>query len=140
MAGMTPATGPVEIARAWLEAAAFTMADALDAVEADAGPAAEVVAGGGALHASPAWARMVADALGRPLRLAPDPETTLRGAALMALERLGVIGDAMALAAADRAGVVLQPDAEAHEAYRAARALTPLAEGTQSSARGHLSS
>jgi gluconokinase len=135
MAGMTPATGPVEIARAWLEAAAFTMADALDAVEADGGRAAEVVAGGGALHASPAWARMVADALGRPLRLAPDPETTLRGAALGALERLGVIGDAMALAAADRAGVVLQPDAEAHEVYRAARALTGLNEGPQPSAQ-----
>jgi gluconokinase len=122
MAGMTPATGPVEIARAWLEAAAFTMADALDAVEADGGRAAEVVAGGGALHASPAWARMVADALGRPLRLAPDPETTLRGAALVALERLGVIGDAMEFAAGDRAGGVLQPDAGAHEVYRAARA------------------
>ncbi|CAA9380195.1 MAG: hypothetical protein AVDCRST_MAG89-5323, partial [uncultured Gemmatimonadetes bacterium] len=122
MAGMTAATTPVEIARAWLEAAAFTMADALDAVEADAGRATEVVAGGGALHASPAWARMVADALGRPLRLAPDPETTLRGAALMALERLGVIGDAMAVATADRAGEVLQPDVEAHEVYRAARA------------------
>jgi gluconokinase len=135
MAGMTPATGPVEIARAWLEAAAFTMAAALDAVEADAGPAAEVVAGGGALHASPAWARMVADALGRPLRLAPDPETTLRGAALIALERLGVIGNATEFAAADCEGVVLQPDFEAHEVYRAARALTRLDERQQPSAR-----
>jgi gluconokinase len=119
--GLTAATGPVQIARAWLEAAAFTMADALDAVEAVAGPAAEVVAGGGALHASPAWARIVADALGRPLRLAPDPETTLRGAALVALERLGAIEDALNFAAGDSAGVVLQPDPEAHRVYRTAR-------------------
>ncbi|HEX2202053.1 MAG TPA: FGGY family carbohydrate kinase, partial [Longimicrobium sp.] len=49
--GLTLATTPVQIARAWLEAAAVGMAEALDAVEAAFGPADEVVAGGGALHA-----------------------------------------------------------------------------------------
>jgi gluconokinase len=128
MAGMTAATGPVEMARAWLEAAAFAMADALDAVEAAFGPADEVVGGGGALHASRAWARIVADALGRPVRLSPHPESTLRGAALLALERLGAIGDAVAFAAsADAdpdgggAGERMEPDPAAHEIYRAAR-------------------
>jgi gluconokinase len=89
IAGMRADTGPVEIARAWLEASAAAMADALWAVEAAFGPADEVVAGGGALRASPAWARMIADALGRPLRLSPHHEATLRGAALLALERIG---------------------------------------------------
>lgn len=89
IAGLTAATGPVEIARAWLEAGARAMADAVDAVEAAFGPADEVVAGGGALHASPAWTRIIAHTLGRPLRLSPHRETTLRGAAMVALERIG---------------------------------------------------
>ena len=121
--GLTMAAGPVEIARAWLEAAAFSMADALDAVEAAFGPVDEVVAGGGALHASPAWARIVADALGRPLRITTHYESTLRGAALLALERLGVIGDAVAVAGAqgEADGVRMEPDPAAHAVYRAAR-------------------
>ncbi|HEU0302167.1 MAG TPA: FGGY family carbohydrate kinase, partial [Longimicrobium sp.] len=118
IAGLTAATGPVEIARAWLEAAAVGMAEALDAVEASFGRAEEVVAGGGALHASPAWTRIVADALGRPFRLSPHPEATLRGAALLALERIGAIGDAAAHAAADEAGERIDPDPAAHAVYR----------------------
>lgn len=118
IAGVTMATGPVEIARAWLEAAAVGMAKALDALEAAFGRADEVVAGGGALHASPAWARIVADALGRPFRLSPHPEATLRGAALLALERIGAIEDAVAFAAADGAGERLEPDPAAHAVYR----------------------
>lgn len=96
IAGLTAATGPVEIAYAWLEASARAMAEAVDAVEAAFGPAEEVVAGGGALQASPAWVRIIADALGRPMRLSPHPEATLRGAALLALERIGAIEDAVA--------------------------------------------
>jgi gluconokinase len=88
IAGLTAATGPTEIARAWLEASARAMAEAVDAVEAAFGPADEVVAGGGALHASPAWTRIIADELGRPMRLSPHHEATLRGAALLALERI----------------------------------------------------
>jgi gluconokinase len=121
IAGLTAAAGPVEIARAWLEASAFAMADALDAVEAAYGAADVVVGGGGALHGSPAWARIITDALGRPMRLSPHGETTLRGAALLALERLGAIGDALAFAAADGAGERMEPDAAAHAVYRAAR-------------------
>ena len=121
IAWLTAAAGPVEIVRAWLEAAAFAMADALGAVEAAFGAAEEVVAGGGALHASPAWARIIADAIGRPVRLPPHGETTLRGAALLALERLGAIEDAVALAAADVTGERMEPDPAAHAAYRAAR-------------------
>jgi gluconokinase len=115
--GMTAATGAVEIARAWLEASAREMADALDAVEAAFGPADEVVAGGGALNASPAWTRIIADALGRPLRLSPHDEPTLRGAALLALERIGAVEDAVSHAAAD-GGERIAPDPAAHAVYR----------------------
>ena len=120
IAGITAATGAVEIARAWLEAAAVEMGRALDAVEAAFGAADEVVAGGGALNASPAWTRIVADALGRPMRLTPHDEPTLRGAALLALERIGAIPDAVALAAAD-GGERIAPDPVAHAVYRRMR-------------------
>jgi gluconokinase len=89
VAGITAATGAVEIAHAWLEATAAEIAAAVRAVEEACGPAAEVVAGGGALEASPAFAEMVARAVGRPFRRPPHAEGTLRGAALVALERLG---------------------------------------------------
>lgn len=133
IAGLTQATGPVEIARAWLEAAAFAMADALDAVEAAFGSTDAVVAGGGALHASRAWTRIITDALGRPLRLAPHEESTMRGAALLGLERLGTIDDAVAFARDGGSGVGpdggwMEPDAAAHAIYRAARN-APLARG-----------
>ena len=119
IAGMTAATGTVDIARAWLEASAVEMAGALDAVEAAFGPADEVVAGGGALNASPAWTRIIADALGRPMRLTPHDEPTLRGAALLALERIGATDDAVALAAAAPGGERITPDPAAHAVYRA---------------------
>lgn len=117
--GASLATTPLHIARAWLEAVAYRLAEATEAVERAYGPATEVVASGGALHASPAWTRIIADVLGRPVRLAAVEEETARGAALLALERLGVIGD---LAGAARVGgEQFLPDAERKAVYAAAR-------------------
>lgn len=101
MTGMTPDTTPVEIARAWLDAVAARLADAVGAVEAEFGPATEVVASGGALRSSAAFRTIIQRAIGRPLRLSPDREETMRGAALIALERLGAIDDALAFAAVE---------------------------------------
>ena len=89
MTGMTMDTSPVELWRAWMEAVAARIADAVSAVEAEYGRADEVVASGGALHASAAFRRSVARALGRPLALRGHADETARGAALVALERLG---------------------------------------------------
>jgi gluconokinase len=49
-----------------------------------------VVASGGALLRSPAWTQMMADSLGRPVLASAERETSSRGAALLALEQLGV--------------------------------------------------
>lgn len=118
--GLSAATTPTQIARAWIEAVALRAADALDAVEQALGPVAEVRADGGALHASPAWARIFADALGRPLRLAAEREVTSRGAALLAGRALGLaaLGGAESSSAAD---TVLAPDRRAHARYLRAR-------------------
>ena len=62
----------------------------------------------------------MADVLGRPVRLAAVAEETARGAALMALERLGLVAD---LAEAARVGgEVIAPDEARREVYAAARA------------------
>ena len=58
------------------------MLDAIDGVES-------VVVTGGALLANPAWVQVLADVLGRPLEVSAVAEASARGAALVALERLG---------------------------------------------------
>jgi len=89
--GMTMATSPVDLWRAWMDAVAARIADTVTAVEAEYGRADEIVASGGALHASAAFRRALERALGRPLAVRADSagDETVRGAALIALERLG---------------------------------------------------
>lgn len=90
MAGMTMSTTPVEIWRAWLWSLAGRIAEAVDAVEGEYGRAAEIVASGGALHASPAFRAIIERRLGRSLALrGSDGDETARGAAMVALERTG---------------------------------------------------
>lgn len=122
--GLSAATTPVQVARAWMEAVALRVAEGVEAVERALGPAEVIVASGGALHASPAWARMIADAAGRPVVLPAEGEATARGAALLAWERLGAVADAVGAAVAvrqDEAEVRIEPDPAAHEVYRRAR-------------------
>lgn len=89
--GMGMGTTPVEIWRAWLWALARRIAEAVEAVEREYGRADEIVASGGALHASPAFRAIVERALGRPLHpRGGHGDETARGAALMALARIGV--------------------------------------------------
>jgi gluconokinase len=115
--GITQATRPAEVLRAWMEGSAFRIAGALDSLERALGPCEEVVASGGAMHASPAWRRILADALGRRVVLAAEEEATSRGAALVALERLGAPA-----APAVPAGDAFEPDPARGAVYRAARA------------------
>ncbi|HET6233192.1 MAG TPA: gluconokinase [Longimicrobiaceae bacterium] len=91
IAGLGAATTPAQVVHACMEAVAYRTADALEALERAFGTADTVVADGGALHASAAWAQLFADVLGRPLRLSAEAEATARGAALVMLERLGHI-------------------------------------------------
>jgi gluconokinase len=92
--GMTMDTTPVDVWRAWTDAVARRIADAVQAVERECGRADEIVASGGALHASPSFRRSLERALGRPLTHRDDGDETARGAALLALERIGAIASA----------------------------------------------
>jgi gluconokinase len=77
----------------------------------------EIVASGGGLLNSPTWTRIMADALGRPVTLSGVDEASARGAALLALDKLGAVNIEDTAAPL---GETIQPDREAHEAYRAA--------------------
>ena len=75
---------------------------------------------GGALEVSPTWAQITCDAIGAPLVQSREAEASARGAALMALEAVGVLAN-VADAPADL-GQELNPDAQHHRIYSKALA------------------
>jgi gluconokinase len=117
VSGIGARTSTAEIARAGLEAVAYRFGLIAGLLEVAAPAVETVVASGGALLASPCWCQIVADVLGRSLRLSAENEATSRGAALMALEALG-IAPIEALPA--RLGPAFEPDADRSALYRAA--------------------
>jgi gluconokinase len=117
LAGLSLDTGPLDIVRAALEAVALRLALVYDLLAPHAAHDHGIVASGGAAR-SRAWSRILADALGRPVTLSREPEATSRGAALLALEALGVLPD-LAVARAPL-GDTVEPDPAAHARYRGA--------------------
>ena len=117
IAGLTLATRPLDIARAALEGMALdfaTMDERLDEVV----PGGDLLVGSGAgLLGSPALMRILTDAIGKPLLAARDQEASARGAALLALEQIGVQVDAQQ----PPAGRTFEPVPAAHAAYRRLR-------------------
>jgi len=88
--GLSLQTRPIEIVRAAMEAIAYRFALIARALEPFA-PAATLVASGHALRSSPTWVQILADVLGRRVLLPEHSESSLRGAALLALEAAGKI-------------------------------------------------
>lgn len=111
--GMGLATKPEEIVRASLESVALRFRQIYRSLCGAVGTPKEVIASGGALLKSRAWTQMMADSLGRPLTACLEQEASCRGAALLALERIGAIRDLAERPA--RMGEAFQPIAE-HEA------------------------
>jgi len=116
LTGLSLDTGAVEITRALLESVAFRLAEVYDRLRPLAPPDHIVVGSGGALAHSPFWAQIVTDALGVPVAFGGDAEASARGAALLALEALG-----LAVPEAPAPLRVLQPARERHASYRVAR-------------------
>jgi gluconokinase len=112
LAGLSLATTAVELVAATLEAICFRLAAGYEALAATLPAEPEVVASGGAIVASPWWQQTLANVLGRRVRVVDEPEASARGAALLAL---GVATEPQTLHA-------VEPQAEAVEAERAARA------------------
>jgi gluconokinase len=116
VSGLRLDTSAVEIMRAALEAVALRLAMIYGLLAPCASAGHTIVASGGALRGSRAWTQIIADALGHPVTRSAEPEATSRGAALLALEALGVLPD---LAAARPAvGETFAPDSAHHARFR----------------------
>jgi gluconokinase len=89
--GLRLHTSSVDILRAALEGIAFRFRALADQLQVSAPGVAEVVATGGALLHNPTWLQIMADVLDRPVLRSAVPEASSRGAALMALEALGLL-------------------------------------------------
>ncbi|MEA2438429.1 MAG: gluconokinase [Thermoleophilaceae bacterium] len=109
--GLSFATTPLDIAQAALEGVCYRFAAVLDAL----GDVDSLVVTGGALLSNPGWVQVLADVLGRPLEVSASPEGSARGAALTALEQLGVIISSAPIAH------VVEPRADRHEIHARAR-------------------
>lgn len=116
--GLSLDTSALDVAQAAIEAVTLRLALVYDLLAPHAAPDHRVVASGGALGHSRAWTQMLADAFGRPIHCSPEREATSRGAALLALEALGVLPDVSM--ARIPLGEVIEPDAVRHARYRAA--------------------
>jgi gluconokinase len=118
VAGLGRETTALQILRAWLEAVALRLSLVYGLLRPHAAEPHLIVASGGALARSPAWAQIIADALGHPVMVARDHEMTSRGAALLALEALGRLPDLDSLAVPP--GETVRPDAAGHARLRQA--------------------
>jgi gluconokinase len=115
--GLSLATRPLDVLRAGLETVAYRFA-LVHARLRQACPALRtVVATGGALLASPAWIRIMADVIGLPVTPSAEAEASSRGAALLALEALGALGSAEDAPAG--LGEPVDPDPARHARYQA---------------------
>lgn len=118
VAGLRLHTSPVDIVQACLEAVAFRFYGIFSRLQPLLAPGAELVATGGALLRMPAWMQMLSDVLNRPLRCSQEGEASLRGAALTALEALGIIDHLESAPAAF--GRLFLPRAQRHAIYQRA--------------------
>jgi gluconokinase len=109
--GLTFETTPLDVRQAAFEGVAFRFAAIADLLP----ELQDVLATGGGLLHDPDWIQVMADALARPVTVSAVPEASLRGAAVLALERLG-----HEAAEAPTSGVV-HPREDRADAYRAAR-------------------
>jgi len=109
--GLTFDTTPLDLRQAGLEGVAFRFAE----VAALMPELEEIVVTGGALLKDPDWVQIMADALGRPVTTSGVKEASLRGAAVVVLERLGETPSHAPL------GAVVEPRPDKVEVFRAAR-------------------
>ncbi|MFL6529880.1 MAG: gluconokinase [Chthoniobacterales bacterium] len=86
--GLRPVTSAADIIRATTTSVFYRLAAIVDEIEVALGRADEIIVSGGILH-SPASLAILADSLGRDIRICVEMESSLRGAAIYALEHLG---------------------------------------------------
>jgi gluconokinase len=118
--GLNAGTTSLDIMQAVMEAVALRFMLVAEALQRHFPSAREIVASGRALAQSPVWARMLADALGRPITLLEECEASSRGAALAALREIGLLQNE-----ADAplpTGRLIAPSPDRHEIFQRALA------------------
>jgi gluconokinase len=120
--GIHAGTTPLEVLRAGTEALAYRLQAVylrlIDTLRPTQPP--QVIGSGAALLNSSLLQQVIADTLGVPLYPSLDAEASARGAALLALESLGLIADVAAVE--PHLGAPVQPDAARHALYLKAAA------------------
>jgi len=119
LAGLTLKTTSAEILRAALEAIAYRFALIAQRLEPFVTEDRRIVGSGNALVNDRNWPQIISDVIGWDLVESEEPEASLRGAALVALERLGAI-ERLGVAAASVLGdgPRYQRDPARHQIYR----------------------
>ena len=112
VAGLGLTTTAEDIARAMLEGIAFRAARLWRVVDAALPGIATIVATGGTLLRLPWLMQLFADALGKPVVMSGAGEGSARGAAIAALERVGIVPTIAAVRAP--LGRTFRPDPIAH--------------------------
>lgn len=116
VSGLSLATRAIDLLKAGLESVALRFRDIYESMSGTLGPARALIGSGGALVRSPAWRQILADGIGQAITPCLEPESTSRGAALMALEHLGAIPDLGAVPPA--LGEVHQPRGQYAAVYQ----------------------
>jgi gluconokinase len=122
ISGLALHTTPLEIACASLEAVAFQLSRVYDQLtQALAAQVTQprLIASGGTLLNSAPLRQILADTLNCPLELSESNEASARGAALLALEALGLLPKLAQLA--PTTSTIVQPDPARHAIYQQAR-------------------
>lgn len=89
--GLQMASKPIDLLCAGLEAIAYQFFLIYQELSKVLGAPNEIVATGGGLYNSKVWGKIIADVLGQNLSLSNQQEASSRGAALLALEALGIL-------------------------------------------------
>jgi gluconokinase len=113
--GFSLNTRPIDILRAGLESVAYRFALIHQRLIPHLPETHQIIASGAALLSSPTWLHIMADVLGRPLLASAEYEATSRGAAVLALEAMGLADDPLAAV-----GETYQANRDHHARYQAA--------------------
>ena len=114
--GLSQATTAPEILQAGMEAVACRIALVFKKLAKLLPDDLQIVAGGGAIHNSPAWLQIITDMLDRASVESGIREVSARGAALLAFEALGLIKDLKDIPLFIER--TCYPDGERHAIYR----------------------
>jgi gluconokinase len=119
IAGLSLATQPADLMRAVMEAIGYQFGAVFDAMLKTVPRPRAIVATGGRLAHSPAWSQILADVLVVRVITSPEAEASSRGAALLALNALGL--RPRLWSATPSGGSRLRPRPRVHALYAAAR-------------------